>query len=58
MGDCKRISRILKSISRLIQSYAAFKSIKHKNKVWEDIFIAFRKTNIVSVVDRLARKPN
>ena len=31
MGDRKRISRILKSISRLIQSYAAFKSMKHKN---------------------------
>ena len=58
MGDCKHISRILKSKFGLIQSYAAFKSMKHKNKGLDVMCIEFCNTKIASVVDRLARKPN
>ena len=58
MGEFNRISRILKSISLLIQSYAALRSIKHMNNGEDEIFIARCKINIASVVDLLQRKPN
>ena len=58
MGDLIRISRILNNISRLIQSYAAFKSIKQIYKGLGDILIAFCKIKIASVVDLLDLKPN
>ena len=58
MGDLIRISRTLNNISRLIQSYAAFKSINQINKGVCDTLIAFCKIKIASVVDLLDRKPN
>ena len=58
MGDLIRISKTLNSISLLIQSYAAFKSIKQINNGLGDILIAFYKIKIASVVDLFDRKPN
>ena len=53
-----RISKILKSISLFIQSYAAFKSMKHKKRGLEDKFMEFCRMKMASVVDLLDLKPN
>ena len=52
------ISKTLNTISRLIQSYAAFKSIKQTNNGSDDKLMEFCRMYIASVVERLQRKPN
>ena len=58
MGELIWISKTLNNISRIIQSYAAFKSIKQINKGVCDTLIAFCRIKIASVVDLFDRKPN
>ena len=57
-GDLRRISKILKSISLFIQSYAAFRPMKHRKRGIDDKFMAFCRMKIASVVDLLDLKPN
>ena len=58
MGDLRRISRILKSISLFIQSYVTFRSMIQIDSGLDDNYIAFWRMKMASVVDRLLLKPN
>ena len=45
-------------MSRFNQSYAAFKSIKHRKGGLDEIFIEFCRIKIASVIDRFDLQPN